>query len=603
MKEILPLFFLLAMIATPSPTSAQQKQSESSSALCSRDNALQTIRQQIDFTRTFDDQVRRITVLLRAADMIWPYQQDNARAAFSEAFDLARQNFKEKGDKPILVGHLIDSVPDQRYAVISTIATRDAVWARKLADQMLQDETREAEEKSAKDDEQDARTAEKLLGTAVSLLPTDQSAALHFARSSLRYPATYWLPMFLYKQSETNRPAADAFYQEALGAYAGAPMERFLYLSSYPFGNSGDVGETPMNTVYDVPKDFMPNPNLERNFIQALLRRAQVALENTGGPTERGRLSDNQQIWLACTRLEAQVEQRLPDLIAPLRQAKGSIFAVLNQADQQRIDRTANTDSDAFSFDNLIARAEKEKDPDTRDGMLAMAIFSSAHSDQPSDPPFDQIINTIEKISGQDMRDKLLNWVYFERAQKATAENDLAEAKRLAAKVIELDQRAYLYLKIAEESLKHTKDDTQARELLEDVAVAAAKAPDTVVKARALLGVAYLYTKVEPSRSISILSDAVKSINRIDSPDFSSDDAGRRIEGKSFGAYAMMKTPGFNPENGFRAIAKYDFDGTMYLAGTFANKPLRALTTLALVEDCLKSAPEKPARPGPKKKP
>ena len=98
MKHILSFFFLLctflvSAVVTP-PTSAQQKQSENSSSLCSRDNALQTIRQQIDFTRTFDDQVRRITVLLRAGDMLWPYQQDNSRAAFTEGLDLARQNFK-----------------------------------------------------------------------------------------------------------------------------------------------------------------------------------------------------------------------------------------------------------------------------------------------------------------------------------------------------------------------------------------------------------------------------------------------------------------------------------------------------------------------------
>ena len=66
-----------------------------------------------------------------------------------------------------------------------------------------------------------------------------------------------------------------------------------------------------------------------------------------------------------------------------------------------------------------------------------------------------------------------------------------------------------------------------------------------------------------------------------------------------------MQTPGFNPENGFREIGKYDFDGTMYLAGNFANKPLRAMTTLALVEECLKAGvqQEKPEKPKQKKKP
>ena len=64
----------------------------------------------------------------------------------------------------------------------------------------------------------------------------------------------------------------------------------------------------------------------------------------------------------------------------------------------------------------------------------------------------------------------------------------------------------------------------------------------------------------------------------------------------------MMKTPGFNPENGFREVGKYDFDGALYLAGNFANKRLRAMTTLALVEECLRSQtqPAKPAKQKPK---
>ena len=119
-----------------------------------------------------------------------------------------------------------------------------------------------------------------------------------------------------------------------------------------------------------------------------------------------------------------------------------------------------------------------------------------------------------------------------------------------------------------------------------------------MVKARALLGIAYLYTRLEMNRSISVLSEAVKSINRIDAPDFSSNDAGRRIEGKYFGSYATMNTPGFNPENGFREIAKYDFDGAFYLAGNLANKPLRALTILTLAELCLQQTQEvKPDKP------
>lgn len=44
------------------------------SPLCTHENALEMIKQQVAFTRTFNDSFRRITVLIRAADLLWPHQ-------------------------------------------------------------------------------------------------------------------------------------------------------------------------------------------------------------------------------------------------------------------------------------------------------------------------------------------------------------------------------------------------------------------------------------------------------------------------------------------------------------------------------------------------
>jgi len=81
------------------------------------------MRQQIDVTRTFDNAVRRITVLIRAADLLWPFQQDRARATFTEAFELAVQNEKGRMKKKTRLWKkhralLLLETPDQRYVVI-----------------------------------------------------------------------------------------------------------------------------------------------------------------------------------------------------------------------------------------------------------------------------------------------------------------------------------------------------------------------------------------------------------------------------------------------------------------------------------------------------
>ena len=585
-RFIVSILFCSTLCLTAWPARAQNQEPRPS-PVCQRDDALNVIQLQIDASKLIDDEVKRISVLIRAADLLWPYRQDKARAAFRDAFDLATRNYKEKGDEPSLQGHLVVQVPDQRYRVIGAIARRDSVWARKLSDEMLEEEAREAEGKATKDFERDARTAEKLLGAASSLLASDQPAALRFAKASLRYPTTIYLPFFLYSLAEINEPAADQFYQEALGSYLGAPMERFLYLASYPFGNSQDVGEMPMSTAYNVPRNFTPNPALQRLFVQTLLRRAQQMIEtpvvNPSG--ERGRLSDSGQMWLALTRLGPQINRSLPDLAEAARQASETIFAISSQTDQRRVTRTV-TEPPRKSFDETIEEAERQRDPSIREATLAIAVMHASANET-----LDHVVSVADKIDDAGLRAQILSWLYFERTQKAIKDKNFPEARRLASKVVELDQRAYLYSRIAEELIKRTKNDSEARELLEEVLTAAAKAPDTEVKARALLGVAYLYTKIEANRSIAVLGDAVNVINHIDSPDFSSDQVGRRIEGKAFGSYAHLQTPGFNPENGFREVGKVDFEGAQNLAANFVDKPLRAMTMMALAEWCLQNSP------------
>jgi hypothetical protein len=205
------------------------------------------------------------------------------------------------------------------------------------------------------------------------------------------------------------------------------------------------------------------------------------------------------------------------------------------------------------------------------------------------------VLNALDEIADSTLRQPLLNWLYFERTERAIKDQKLDQARKFAVRVEELDQRAWLYFGIAEESLKLSTDQTEARDVLDEVVAAATKAPNTPVTARALMGVAYLYTKIDMNRAVAVMGEAVKCINRIEQPDFSNQFVIRKIEGKTFATYAAIYTPGFGPEAAFREIGKIDFDNLLNLASTFSDKFLRASTTLALVDVCLqqKSKSEK----------
>ena len=598
-KTLASFSFCWLMLAVSVGGAAQDKQpAPASPGSCSRDNALEILQQQIDATKTFDNSLQRITVLIRAADLLWAHQQKKARATFSDAFDLAVQNFKEKGDDLTSEGKIMIRGEDQRYVVIRAIAKHDTAWARKLTDQMLKEEQQEAEEKPTRDVERETRTAEKLLMMATAVLASDESAALTFARQSLRYPATFYLPEFLYDLAAVNKPAADQLYQEALAAYATAPMERLLYLSSYPFGNNREVGEMPSYTTYPVPAGFLPNSRLQGMFVQTLLRRVRDFGSRPPLSASDDRISDPEQALLALSRLEKQIQQSLPELAAEVEAAKGSLYTQLSQTSQIKVGQLAEPDKvSQRTFDEEVEAAQKNPNVDIRDAQLASAIMGSAKEEN-----LDHVLSVLDKISDSSLRQPLLNWLYFERTQRAIKDQKLAEAGKLALRVEELDQRAWLYSRIAEESLKQNPDQTQAREVLDEVIDAAARAPNTPVTMRALLGVAYLYTKIDMNRAIAVMSEAVKRINRMERPDFSRQFVIRRIEGKAFASYATIVTPGFSPETAFREIGKIDFDGMLNLASNFSDKYLRASSTLALVGACLQQKP-KPEKPVEKSAP
>jgi hypothetical protein len=587
------LFLFALWILTLASTGLVPAQTKSSpdapASSCKRENALEMIGKQIDSAKLIDDSVKRIAVLLRGADLLWPYQTEKARAAFSEAFALALANFTEKGDQPRLDGlAMLVETPDQRYVVIRAIAKHDAAWARKLTEQMLKQEGQETEAQAPTDSGQDTRTAGKLLDLASSLIPSDINSAINFARISLRYPAAPPLLRFIYKFAEVNQSAADQFYQEALAAYRGRTLSEFLYLSPYPFGNNQAAGDMPINAHYSIPHKFTPNSALQRLFIQALLLRGeQAAAGGQGNETGFNGISDTGQIWLALTRLEPQIQQSVPDLTEAVEQSRRNIFALLSQETQASVSSGISSDSSdqesvRMTLEEEVKRAEKEANADRHDQIIVSAVQRASEKESP-----ENLIKATDQIFDSNIRQQLLDWLYFSLTQSAIKKGQFGEARKFALKVEDLDQRAYLYSEIAKETLSRIETQTQAHEVLDEILATAEKAPNTIVTARTLLTVAYLYAKIDLNRSMAVLGDAIKSINHLESPDFSRQSLTRRIEGKNFARYATFQIPGLTPENAFRELGKVDFDDASYLALNFTDKSLRELTTLSLADTCL----------------
>ena len=569
------------------------------SPLCTRDNALDIIKQQVDLTRTFNDSGRRIAVLIRAADLLWPHEQKRARAVFTEAFELAIENEKEaeqKGSRSVL---LRLQVPDQRHIVIRAVAKRDPAWAKELTRQMLKPD-REAP--STRDSVSDVLTAARLLDSANKLIATDNGAALDLARASLNYPASSELTRFLYKLWEINHQEADQFYVQALTTYAERPMRGFLYLQAYPFGWS-ELLNTPIFSFYpDMPGKFEPNQSLQRRFLETMLRRAQQALESPLDPADmyqdptQGRLPGTVRILEGLVKLEPQVRASLPDLLPQLTDAREKILVSLS-VEQQKLFLQPGREAAAKprqTFEERIGAAQKTTDVYERDEMIATAVLGSENES------LERVIETIDEISDPTLRAHLIEWHYFQRATAATQQKLFDEAERLAAKVDGKEIRAYLLNEIARALLTRGDGQTQAQELLEAAITDAKRAGVNIFAARALLTSSNLYAKIDLNRSIAVLGDAISSINRLDAPDFVSDDQAlektpkRMAKGGRYkGEYRLrFYMPGLDPERAFREMAKMDFDTALAQSSALTDKYQRALSMLSIAEVCL----QKPSR-------
>ena len=583
-----------ALLLVPLPLFAQTDQM-SKPSLCTRENAVETIRQQVDLAKTFDNNVRRIAVLIRAADLLWPLQPDKARTIFGEAFDMAVQHEKEKPEqsKGVQTSRLLMEAPDQRFVVIRTVAKRDSALAKKLMAQILKADLPTQTERQASDSTNDVLIAQRLLTSATQMLPVDSATAMEFARTSLRYPASHVLARFLYVLASVNQRAADSFYEQALGVYGNRPMREFLYLATYPFAFRSS-GDTPVFGFYNdvVPDNFKPNSSLQRRFIQTLLRRSHQALEvpldQEDNFNDFPGLAHIAQVLL---RVEPEVNTSLPDMLPELIQTREKLLVSLPLETQGTLRRPDNDASPApapsKTFEEQIEQAEKLSNVDKRYQFIVTAILSVSKKEAT-----EVVLRAIDKIDDAQVRDVLKDWLHFNRALDAIKDKRMEEAESLTSKIGMLEPRAYLRTQIAKQLLNTTETQSHARELLEQAIAEVRKAPNTVVAIQTLFNASNLYLKPDINRSISVLITAIEIVNQVDELDFQTGDQSivKEIRGRAFRRLVRFYMPGLDLESALRELAKVEFDVALSQATALTDKSQRAMATLSVVEICVEKA-------------
>lgn len=550
---------------------------------CDRGRALNLIRGQVDEAKSIDSARVRIGILIKVADSLWRLQRDAARAIFNQAYELARKDYQENAEKQ-------KQFPDQRFLVIQAISRVDSTWARLLAKGLADEARRESETAAAQTNEvlgkpgDQSSVRDNLLMLASSTFDADRKSALDLAGRALQYPASYALPQFAYRVAGSDQEAADQLYIQAVKAYATSNIRSLLMLSAYPFGSERLVIGTEAITL-SVPVTFVPNYSLQQIFLDTLFHRVDTILNlPESRSTQREQQPELAQIYVSLSALEPAIAEYQPSLLEKASLLRITAGNLLSSPFRQSADSTVGRQlgKNDESFASYVDQAEKAGNSDRRDYFLVVAVVTGA-----DDESLDRLKDLAGKVNNLTIRQQLLDWLYFKRSQKAIKAGSLDEAKQLADKVEQLALRAWLSYEVAAEAMKRFDDKVRAGEALNAVLAAALKADNTNEKARTLLGLSSLYTKIDQQHSFDTMADAVKTVNHVATPDLGSTSLFAKIEGAQFAYYAKYEVAGFSLENSFRELARFDFDRALGLAQTLDEKSLRSMAVIAVAASCL----------------
>ena len=583
------LFLLVFTISFPAQTAKQRVLKQCDAML-----AKQLVEQQAAESGSVTETDKRINSLLKIGEFLWKIDSEIARQYFTEAFQVAENRFAEKGNEPLVTGNIILKKIDYRFEVIRTISRYDVELAKQLIDKVLKDTDEREKEVESSDKTEEARNTRDL---AVSLAEENAVASLYFARRAMRFPFHRDWYFTLFQIAEKNQRLSDEIYAELLVNYSDTIISDFNHLSAYPFGQPKVFGVGKFFVFGNVPQNFIPNLNLQKQFLQLFLRRVTLLNAETSNqklyPYADVGFTESAFAISALNDIEPIISQKFSGLSVLFRQAQSNVNALISVEQQNSLTAMDNRQKDynEKTFDNRIEELKKaDSEGNLKDSMIINLVVAVKKEED-----FKKLETWLDKIQNEELRGSATGYFYFKRSKLAAKEKRFVEAEKYADKLNRTDLRAVLYFDIANAKLKEPNTKFDSLSLLTEVSKLTENAPNTVAKAQVLLGLAYIYEKIDHFNALDSLSKAIKTANNLENPNLFSGVVSQQIYAKDFGSYFIVyEIPGFDINKTFYEISKTDFQGALAQASGFEDKYLRTLAILAIVKDCEKS--EKPIK-------
>jgi len=496
-----------------------------------KDQAVQLLRTTLDQSSAIPDLNERSLLVSRAAELLWRYDCEAARAALTKVFDELLNEYR----KPEVAGSS-QKLGEFEAALNRLLATLVHV-DQSLADNRLKllDQARTNNGRPANDPDKEK------FSLAQQELNSDLGKSVKLAGRVLQNGVPFAFPQFLYDVRQADATVADNLYGQGLTILASGRVYRAvdaIQLSAYAF-REGMVlfptlnqDERGSRLQYGIltkklsPPEYKPDPAITNGYLNAAYRYLS-SQPSQGFPPDSNPTQLVQSLFLA-TKLSTYQARVGADSTGAWQQLRYDLEARcknlgVDNATIQNLngfaERLANND-DVFQFGDSTSfdRAKEVKDVQRRTQLFVRAIWNSIQGKR-----FAEAETRIRELDDREIRGKLTDLLGYYWARAEAGHDSWRTIDEKSATIT--DQRIRFVLLLDSARLAKSKGADSlplATRFLMDARAIIPRLSDKTERLKSTVALASVASDIDPQLSEDAFADAITAINK--SEEYDGDD-------------------------------------------------------------------------------
>lgn len=529
----------------------------------------------------------RIRVQATVADLLWPYDEERARAMVRAAQETITAMIGEIDSSDPQVHNTAGIVMQVRHEVINKLARRDA----KLALEFLRATRQPQVSYHNPDYKQPDQEAAMELNLAGQVAAQDPQAALRMAEESLSKGVSSGLINVLSQVRAKDpeaaaklagdmvkrlRPEEFGVDHEAVNVAASLlQMVRVKEAASSDQAPGTPTAELPRGSFVDLSRasGIAVDEQVRRELIEKIVTAVNVMTPHRTGNAHG--------LFMALKSVMPEVEKYAPTRAAALRRRMGDFEKTLHP--QQRVWQEYQEVMQSGNLDTILAAAAKAP-AEVRDQLYTQAVWKAV-----GEGNHERAREITGNLSNPQNRAQMLRDIERQMPWRAAERGNFEEARQQLSRVTSKEERLNMLIQIAMMARNSKKEDV-ARGFLDEAQGLVGGRAETHTQFNALMQVAQAFAALDPARSFGIIEAAVDRLNELLTAAAVIDGFGQESfrdgELRPNGGYMwneMVRQCGL----ALAQLAATDFDRASAVAGKFERSEVRATARLMVAQGVL----------------